>query len=411
MEKRVVITGMGAITPIGNDVETLWNNLLNGVCGIDYITRIDSTDLPVKIAAEVKNFNPEQQGVDASFARRNDLFSIYAMAAAVEAMKGSEGCFDPERLGVYVGSGEGGFDTILREIIKWKDQGAKWVSPLLIPSMISNIASGNIAIRFNASGVCVPIVTACATGTHSIGEAYRAIKHGYADAIIAGGSEAAVNPISIAGFANCKALTRAEDPLQASLPFDKRRAGFVLGEGAGVILLEEYEHAKARGAKMYAEVCGYGNTCDAHHITAPHPEGKQAARAIKMALEEAKYNDSDVLHINTHGTGTPLNDSSETVAIKTALGEERARKAYLNSTKSMTGHLLGAAGGVEIIATALALHHGIVPPTIGLNDPDPLCDLNYTPNKAQKVDLTIAISESLGFGGHNACIALRKINN
>lgn len=402
---------MGAITPIGNDVETLWNNLLNGVCGIDYITRIDSTDLPVKIAAEVKNFNPEQQGVDASFARRNDLFSIYAMAAAVEAMKGNEGCFDPERLGVYVGSGEGGFDTILREIIKWKDQGAKWVSPLLIPSMISNIASGNIAIRFNASGVCVPIVTACATGTHSIGEAYRAIKHGYADAIIAGGSEAAVNPISIAGFANCKALTRAEDPLQASLPFDKRRAGFVLGEGAGVILLEEYEHAKARGAKMYAEVCGYGNTCDAHHITAPHPEGKQAARAIKMALEEAKYNDSDVLHINTHGTGTPLNDSSETVAIKTALGEERARKAYLNSTKSMTGHLLGAAGGVEIIATALALHHGIVPPTIGLNDPDPICDLNYTPNKTQKVDLTIAISESLGFGGHNACIALRKIDN
>lgn len=411
MEKRVVITGMGAITPIGNDVETLWNNLLNGVCGIDYITRIDSTDLPVKIAAEVKNFNSEQQGVDASFARRNDLFSIYAMAAAVEAMKGNEGCFDPERLGVYVGSGEGGFDTILREIIKWKDQGAKWVSPLLIPSMISNIASGNIAIRFNASGVCVPIVTACATGTHSIGEAYRAIKHGYADAIIAGGSEAAINPISIAGFANCKALTRAEDPLQASLPFDKRRAGFVLGEGAGVILLEEYEHAKARGAKMYAEVCGYGNTCDAHHITAPHPEGKQAARAIKMALEEAKYNDSDVLHINTHGTGTPLNDSSETAAIKTALGEERARKAYLNSTKSMTGHLLGAAGGVEIIATALALHHGIVPPTIGLNDPDPVCDLNYTPNKAQKVDLTIAISESLGFGGHNACIALRKINN
>lgn len=411
MEKRVVITGMGAITPIGNDVETLWNNLLNGVCGIDYITRIDSTDLPVKIAAEVKNFNPEQQGVDASFARRNDLFSIYAMAAAVEAMKGNEGCFDPERLGVYVGSGEGGFDTILREIIKWKDQGAKWVSPLLIPSMISNIASGNIAIRFNASGVCVPIVTACATGTHSIGEAYRAIKHGYADAIIAGGSEAAVNPISIAGFANCKALTRAEDPLQASLPFDKRRAGFVLGEGAGVILLEEYEHAKARGAKMYAEVCGYGNTCDAHHITAPHPEGKQAARAIKMALEEAKYNDSDVLHINTHGTGTPLNDSSETAAIKTALGEERARKAYLNSTKSMTGHLLGAAGGVEIIATALALHHGIVPPTIGLNDPDPICDLNYTPNKAQKVDLTIAISESLGFGGHNACTALRKIDN
>jgi 3-oxoacyl-[acyl-carrier-protein] synthase II len=326
-------------------------------------------------------------------------------------MKGNEGCFDPERLGVYVGSGEGGFDTIIKEVVRWKDQGSKWVSPLLIPSMISNIAAGNIAIRHNACGVCVPIVTACATGTHSIGEAYRAIKHGYADAIITGGSEAAVNPISIAGFANCKALSRSEDPKAASLPFDQRRAGFVLGEGAGIILLEEYEHAKARGAKIYAEVCGYGNTCDAHHVTAPHPEGRQAARAIKMALEEAKYNENDVLHINTHGTGTPLNDSSETAAIKLALGEEAARKAYINSTKSMTGHLLGAAGGVEVIAAALSLYHGIVPPTIGLNEQDPNCDLNYTPNVAQKADLTIAISESLGFGGHNACIALRKIND
>ncbi len=409
MEKRVVITGMGVISPLGNDVETLWNNLVNGVCGIDYITKLDTTDLPVKIAAEVKNFNPEEHGVDSAFARRNDLFAIYAMAASIEAMKGNEGCFDPERLGVYVGSGEGGFDTILREIVKWTDKGSKWVSPLLIPSMISNIAAGNIAIRHNACGVCVPIVTACATGTHSIGEAYRAIKHGYADAIITGGSEAAVNPISIAGFANCKALTRAEDPKEASLPFDKRRAGFVLGEGAGIILLEEYEHAKARGAKIYAEVCGYGNTCDAHHVTAPHPEGKQAARAIKMALDEANFNENDILHINTHGTGTPLNDSSETAAIKLAIGEENARKAYINSTKSMTGHLLGAAGGVEVIAAALALNTGIVPPTIGLNEPDPTCDLNYTPNKAVKADLTIAISQSLGFGGHNACIALRKI--
>ena len=402
---------MGAITPLGNDVETLWNNLINGVCGIDYITKIDTTDVPVKIAAEVKGFDPIAHGVDATFARRNDLFSIYALAASIEAMKGNEGCFAPERLGVYVGSGEGGFDTILKEVVKWKEQGAKWVSPLLIPSMISNIAAGNIAIRHNACGVCVPIVTACATGTHSIGEAYRAIKHGYADAIITGGSEASVNPLSIAGFTNCKALSRAEDPKQASLPFNKRRAGFVLGEGAGIVLLEEYEHAKARGAKIYAEVCGYGNTCDAHHVTAPHPEGKQAARAIKMALEEAKYNDNDVLHINTHGTGTPLNDASETAAIKTALGEENARKAYINSTKSMTGHLLGAAGGVEVIATALALYHGIVPPTIGLDEADPACDLNYTPNTAVNADLTIAISQSLGFGGHNACIALRKIND
>ncbi len=400
---------MGVISPVGNTIETFWNNLINGVCGIGQITKIDTSNLPVKIAGEVKNFNPEDFGIDKAFARRNDLFTIFAMAASAQAMSGNDGCFDPERLGVYVGSGIGGFDTMIRETKKYFDEGAKWVSPHFIPSMISNIASGNIAIRHNANGVCLPIVTACATGTHSIGEAYRAIKHGYADGIIAGGTESAINPLGIAGFTNCKALSRSEDPLLASLPFDKRRQGFVIAEGAGVVLLEEYEHAIARNATIYAEICGYANTCDAHHVTAPHPDGSHAARAIRTALQEANFSADDVLHINTHGTGTPLNDSSETAAVKLAIGEDLARKAHLCSTKSMMGHLLGAAGSVEIIAATLALRNGIVPPTISLNDPDPACDLNYTPNKAEKVDLTIAISQSLGFGGHNSCVALRKI--
>lgn len=410
MNRRVVISGMGVVSPVGNKIDTFWNNLVNGVCGIGHITKIDTSDLPIKIAGEVKDFNPEEYGIERGFIRRNDMFTVYAMAAAAQAMSGVEkGTFDPERLGVYVGSGIGGFDTMIRETRKCYDEGSKWVSPHFIPSMISNIASGNIAIKYEACGVCLPIVTACATGTHSIGEAYRAIKHGYADAIIAGGTESAINQLGIAGFANCKALSRAEDPALASLPFDKRRQGFVIAEGAGVVLLEEYEHAKARNAVIYAEVCGYANTCDGHHVTAPHPEGTHAARAIRMALEEANFNHDDVLHINTHGTGTPLNDASETAAIKLALGEDIARKALINSTKSMTGHLLGAAGGVEVIAAALALYNGIVPPTISLDEPDEACDLNYTPKVAQKADLTVAISESLGFGGHNSCVALRKI--
>lgn len=400
---------MGVVSPIGNDVKTFWHSLINGVCGIDYITKIDTSNLPVKIGGEIRGFHPEDDGIDHSFLRRNDLFSIYALTAANQAMRNSEGVFEPERLGVYVGSGIGGFDTMMRETIKCSSEGAKWVSPLTIPSMISNIAAGNIAIRHHANGVCLPIVTACATGTHSIGEAYRAIKFGFADAIIAGGAEAAINPLGIAGFASCKALSKASDPKQASLPFDKRRQGFVIAEGAGILLLEEYEHAIKRGAEIYAEVCGYANTCDAHHITAPFSNGKHAARAIRMALDEADYCNDDVLHINAHGTGTPLNDSAETAAIKLALGEECANKAHICSTKSMTGHLLGAAGGVEVIAAALALRNGIVPPTIALNEPDPECDLNYTPNVAVKSDLTIAISQSLGFGGHNACVALRKV--
>ena len=408
--RRVVITGMGVVSPVGNDLETTWNNLINGVCGIAPITSFDTTDLPVKIAGELKDFDPIALGVDKGFVKRNDRFAIYAMAATAQAMQGNEDLqMDPSRLGVYIGSGIGGFDTIMNGVIRYHDEGARWISPLMIPTMIGNMASGSVAIRYNAQGPCVPIVTACATGTHSIGEAYRAIKHGYADAIITGGCEAGINPVSIGGFANCKALTKAEDPLRASLPFNKNRQGFVIAEGAGILLLEEYEHAKQRGAKIYAEVCGYGNSCDAYHSTAPRPDGTTQSLAIKQALDEAGYKAGESLYINAHGTGTPMNDSGETKAIKIAMGEEEARRAHISSTKSEMGHALGAAGGIELVASVMALNTGIIPPTIGLDEPDPECDLDYTPNKAIKVDLDIAISNSLGFGGHNACVAIRKI--
>ena len=401
---------MGVVSPVGNNIETFHKNIMDGVCGIGLITKFNTDDLPSKVAGEIKDFNPAEYNLEIPFVRRNDLFSVYAMAAATQAMQGNEDGWDPDRLGVYIGSGIGGFDTMMREMHKLETEGPRWVSPLMIPTMIANMASGNVAIRFNAHGVCIPVVTACATSTNAIGEAYRAIKDGYADGIIAGGTEAPINRLSIAGFANAKALTKSEDPNAASLPFDARRAGFVIAEGAGIVLMEEYEHAKSRGATIYAEVCGYGNTCDAHHVTAPHPEGTYAAKAIKMALDEAGYQDGkDLLYVNAHGTGTALNDSSETAALKKALGEEEARRAMISSTKSMMGHLLGAAGAVEIIASVLALRDGMVPPTINLNEPDPNCDLNYTPNKAVKADLTIAVSESLGFGGHNGAVALRPI--
>ena len=410
--RRVVITGMGVVSPVGNDLETTWNNFINGVCGIAPITSFDTTDLPVKIAGELKDFDPIAAGVDKGFVKRNDRFAVYAMAAAAQAMKGNEDLqMDPSRLGVYIGSGIGGFDTIMNGVIRYHDEGARWISPLMIPTMISNMASGSVAIRYNAQGPCLPIVTACATGTHSIGEAYRAIKHGYADAIITGGCEAGINPVSIGGFANCKALTNAEDPLKASLPFNKNRAGFVIAEGAGIMLLEEYEHAKQRGAKIYAEVCGYGNSCDAYHSTAPRPDGTTQSLAIKQALEEAGYKAGESLYINAHGTGTPMNDSGETKAIKIAMGEEEARRAHISSTKSEMGHALGAAGGIELVAAVMALNTGIIPPTIGLDDPDPECDLDYTPNTAVKTHIDIAISNSLGFGGHNACVAVRRVES
>ena len=417
--RRVVITGTGVVTPVGNNVETFWNNIINGVCGIDFIKSIPTDNLSVKIAGEVKDFNPKEYGIDVKAARKHDKFCLYALAAASQAMaqsglKSTDEPSDdpnhiaPERLGVYIGSGIGGMHSFVNETSKMINEGPQWISPLFIPTMIANIGAGNVAIAHNAKGVCLPVVTACATGTHSIGEAYRAIKHGYADAIIAGGAEAAVNPLAIGGFANSKALSPSEDPKQASLPFDARRQGFVIAEGAGVVVLEEYERAVKRGATIIAEVCGYGNTCDAYHYTAPRPDGTTQSGAFIQALKEANYNENDLLHINAHGTGTPLNDKSETAAIKLALGEENAKKAIICSIKSMTGHALGAAGGIEIVAAAMALKEGVVPPTIGYEQPDPECDLDYAPNQARKADITIALSSSLGFGGHNAVVALRK---
>ena len=413
MNRRVVVTGTGVITPVGNDVQTYWKNLLDAVCGIDVVTSIPTDDLPVKIAGEVKDFNPADYEIEAPFARKQDKFTVYAVAAAWQAVKESGissaegGNIDPFRFGVYVGSGIGGFSTQMRETEKILNEGAKWISPLFIPTMISNIAAGNIAIRNNACGPCLPVVTACATSTHAIGEAFRAIKHGYADAIIAGGTEAAIIPLAIAGFANAKALSKAEDPQYASLPFNKNRGGFVMAEGAAMLVLEEYEHAVARGANIIAEVCGYGNTCDAHHVTAPRPDGVTQSAAIRQALDEAGYTSDDVLYINAHGTGTALNDVCETQAFKLALGED-AYKAHVSSTKGSTGHMLGAAGAVEAVASVLALKNGIVPPTAHLDEIEPECDLNYTPNTPVEAPLTIAISDSLGFGGHNGCVAFRR---
>ena len=413
MNRRVVVTGTGVITPVGNDVQTYWKNLLDAVCGIEVITSIPTDDLPVKIAGEVKDFNPADYEIEAPFARKQDKFTVYAVAAAWQAVKESGissaegGNIDPFRFGVYVGSGIGGFSTQMRETEKILTEGAKWVSPLFIPTMISNIAAGNIAIRNNACGPCLPVVTACATSTHAIGEAFRAIKHGYADAIIAGGTEAAIIPLAIAGFANAKALSKAEDPQYASLPFNKNRGGFVMAEGAAMLVLEEYEHAVARGANIIAEVCGYGNTCDAHHVTAPRPDGVTQSAAIRQALDEAGYTSDDLLYINAHGTGTALNDVCETQAFKLALGED-AYKAHISSTKGSTGHMLGAAGAVEAVASVLALKNGIVPPTAHLDEIEPECDLNYTPNTPVEAPLTIAISDSLGFGGHNGCVAFRR---
>lgn len=414
--RRVVITGMGVISSVGNDVKTFWNNLKAGVCGIEVVEEFEQAQLAVKIAGKVKNFDPESYGIDKSFIRKQDLFTQYGVAASIEAVRDSglisgddeNANIDPFRLGVYVGSGIGGFEVQYKETAKMiEDPTGKWISPLFIPTMISNIAAGHIAIRHNAKGVCLDIVTACATSTHCIGEALRAIRHGYADAIIAGGCENAVVPLGVAGFANAKALSRAEDPKYASLPFNKNRQGFVMGDGAGILVLEELEHAKQRGATIYAEIVGYGNTCDAHHPTAPRPDGTTQAKCLSLALEEAGFNaESDNLYINAHGTGTHLNDIAETQAYKLALGEY-AYKAHISSIKSMTGHMFGAAGAAEAIATVLAVKDKIIPPTINLDCPDPECDLDYTPNVAVESDLTIGISDSLGFGGHNGCIAFR----
>lgn len=407
--RRVVVTGMGAITPVGNDVETMWANMLAGVNGVEKITAFDTSDLKVHLAGTVKNFEPEKY-IEKRELRKLDIYCQYAIAAAQQAVddSGILGNIDEERFGVYIGAGIGGLHSFVNNVTALNEGGPRKVSPFFIPMMIGNIATGNVAIRFKAKGVSLSVMSACATGTHSIGEAFHAIKDGYADAIIAGGTEAVIAPLTIAGFQNMKALSTNEDPETASRPFDKNRDGFVMGEGAGMLVLEEYEHAKARGAKIYAEFAGYGNTCDAHHVTAPDPEGAGLARAIKIAMAEAGTTDDDQLYINAHGTSTHLNDLTETMAFKSALGE-KAYDANISSTKSMTGHMLGATGAIEAIVSVLTLRDGMIPPTIHLNEQDEELDLNYTPNKAVKCDVTVAASTNLGFGGHDACVVFKKI--
>lgn len=410
MEKRVVVTGLGAVSPLGNDAKTTWENMKKGVCGIDTVTKFDITDYKCKFAGEVRGFDPTLY-MPKGDVRKTDLYCQYAVAAATQAYEDSgmtAESVDPERFGVYIGSGIGGIHTLVTEHSKLVEKGPGRVSPYFVPMMISNIASGTVAIKYNAQGPNIAVVTACATSTNSIGEAYRAIKHGYADAMLAGGSEAAITPLCFAGFISCQALSQAEDKNRASIPFDKERAGFVMGEGGAVVMLEEYEHAKARGAKIYAEVVGYGCTNDAYHMTAPNPEAIASAKAIELAAKEGGIAAGRNVYVNAHGTGTPLNDKTETLALKRAFGQG-AYELRVSSTKSMTGHMLGAAGGIEAIASILALDEGIVPPTVNYRVKDEECDLDITPNEAVKADLKFALSTSLGFGGHNGCLAFRKI--
>ena len=408
--RRVVVTGMGAISPVGKGVEENWRNLVDGVNGIDEITLFDTTDFKAKLDGEVKDFNPRDY-MDNSDVLKTDRYAQFAIAAAKEAVEMSNiiGSVDPERLAVYFGTGIGGMATFVKEHNTLLKRGPGRVSPFFVPMMIANMSSGLISIRYNAQGPAMPAVTACASGTNAIGEAMRLIRHGYADAVIAGGSEAAICECGVAGFINMQALSTATDRNAASLPFDKRRSGFVIAEGGAALILEEYEHAKKRGAAIYAELVGYGSTSDAYHITAPRADAEGARRAMSQALQEAGYSSADSVYVNAHGTGTPLNDKAETLAIKHALGEEAAGKAVISSTKSMTGHMLGAAGALEAIVSIKALETGIIPPTINLLEKDEECDLDYAPLKAVRKDITLAISNSLGFGGHNGCLAFRRV--
>ena len=408
--RRVVVTGAGAVTPVGCTVPDMWNSLISGKNGIAPISLFDTADFKVKVAAEVKDFEPLDY-MKKIEVNRTDRYTQFALAAAQQAVddSGIEGKIDPERFAVYLGAGIGGIRTLEAEHTKLMERGPERVSSLFVPMMIANMAAGMLAIRFHCQGPAMPAVTACASGSNAVGEAVRLIRHGYADAVLTGGTEAAISPMAVAGFANMKALSTAEDPDQAALPFDKRRNGFVMGEGAAVLVLEEYEHAVARNAEIYGEVCGYGSTCDAYHMTSLDPDGTQGSRAMQDAMREAGYTEQDVVYINAHGMGTPMNDSTETRTIKQALGEEKAREAFVSSTKSMTGHMLGAAGAVEALVSLLALKNGILPPTIHLCESDPVCDLNYIPQKAVQKKATLALSNSFGFGGHNACLAFREV--
>ena len=408
--KRVVITGLGAITPIGIGKENFWNSLIEGKSGIGAITRFDTTDFDTKIGAEVKDFDPSNY-IDKKEARRMDRFTQYAVAGAKLALEDGKVELDKlnlDKVGVIIGVGIGGMESMETEFTKLRDRGPSRVSPLFIPMMISNMAPGQISMTFGFRGPTMTVTTACASSTHAIGEGFRMISTGNVDMIVAGGADASITPISVAGFCSMKALsTRNDEPTKASRPFDKERDGFVMGEGAGILILEELNHAIARGANIYGEIVGYGSTSDAFHITQPDPEAKGATRAMELALEEAAADYHDVDYINAHGTSTYFNDKLETLAIKNVF-KEHAKDINISSTKSMTGHLLGAAGGIEAIATIMAIKEGIIPPTINYEYLDEECDLNYTPNEAVKRDINYALSNSLGFGGHNATVLFKK---
>jgi 3-oxoacyl-[acyl-carrier-protein] synthase II len=411
MKRRVVITGLGVISPLGNDIKTFWESLCAGKSGVCKITQFDASDYDSKIAGEVKDFDPALY-ISAKEIKRTDRFTQFAIGAAAIAI-GDSGldlsALDPWRFGIIVGSGIGGIHTIERESRVLFDKGPSRISPFFIPMLIVNMASGMIAIRFGLKGPNSCSVTACASSNHSIGEAFRIIQHGYADLMLGGGSEAAINPLGIGGFCAAKALSmKNQQPEKASRPFDKERDGFVMGEGAGIVVLEEYEHAKKRGANIYAEIIGYGMSCDAYHMTAPDPEGKGAIRSMQESLKDAAIKSEELTYINAHGTSTQLNDIMETHATKAVFGSH-SKKIAISSTKSMVGHLLGAAGGVELIATVLTMKYSIIPPTINYEHPDPKCDLDYVPNHARKQEVKVALSNSFGFGGHNATIIIRKI--
>ena len=411
MKTRVVVTGMGAITPIGNDVESFWQGLKDKTVGIGPITYFDTTDYKCKLAAEVKGFDPKQY-MDAKAARRMEAFSQFAVAASKEALEQSGIDMekeDPYRVGVCVGSGIGSLQAMEKDVKKLNEKGPSRVNPLLVPLMISNMAAGNVAIQFGLKGKCFNVVTACATGTHSIGEAFRSIQYGEADVMVAGGAEASITPIGIAGFTSLTALNTTEDASRASIPFDEDRNGFVMGEGAGVVVLESLEHAKARGANILAEVVGYGATCDAFHITSPAEDGSGAARAMENAMKDAGITAEDIDYVNAHGTSTHHNDLFETKAIRLALGDH-AEKVKINSTKSMIGHLLGAAGGVEFITCVKSIQDGFVHATAGLEKPGEGCDLDYTMGDGVSMNVDVAISNSLGFGGHNASLIVKKFS-
>lgn len=410
-KNRVVVTGLGVVSPVGNDVSTMWDHLISGHVGIGELTRVNADDFPTKIAAEVKDFDPKKY-MEKKDARKMDLFTQFAVAAAKMALDDAELTIDDsnaERTGVWIGSGIGGMSTYESQYEKFLEKGHRRVSPFFIPMMIPDMAAGQVSIQFGAKGINSCTVTACASGTNSIGDAFKVIQRGNADAMITGGTEAPMTNMSFAGFTQAGALSKSEDPKTASRPFDKNRDGFVMGEGAGILILESLEHAQERGAKIYAEICGYGSTGDAYHVTAPAPEGEGAARAMQQAVDDADVAVDSVDYINAHGTSTEYNDQYETNAVKTVFGEH-AYQLAMSSTKSMTGHLLGAAGGLEAIVSVLSIKHNIMPPTVNYETPDEKCDLDYVPNEAREKEVNVAMSNSLGFGGHNASLVFKKYN-